>query len=135
MKLYPLSLKKKHLDQMISEVKEKNITSVLDVRRSPITRRNSAKWFLREPFEEALWAEGIHYLHMPIISNKKRVTNYKEFFTTDILAVLNTLELPNSNYGFVCYCDENTQQQLLCHAVWIADWLHRTKYPEAQVIL
>jgi len=120
---------------MISEIKDKGITSVLDVRRSPINRRNSAKWFLRKPFEETLWEAGVHYLHMPIISNKKKVTNYKEFFTPDIIEVLSTLELPDVNYGFVCYCDENTQRQLMCHAVWIADWLHKAKYPNAQVIL
>lgn len=135
MKLYPLSLKKKTLTQMIIEVKEKNITSIIDVRRSPISRYNSAKWFLRKSFEEALWEEGIHYLHLPIISNRKRVNNPKEFFTIDILESLNVLELPDFNYGFVCYCDENTQQQLMCHAVWIANWIAKHTYPEAQVIL
>ena len=135
MKFHVLSLKQKSLNQLLDEVNEKDIWSILDVRRSPINSFNSAAWFLRDALEAVLFEKGVHYMHLPIFSNRKRVDNDKDFFTDDITTALAALQLPSVNYGILCYCNKTTQIEGDCHAVWVANYLKDTRYLESEVIV
>ena len=135
MKFYPLSLKKKPQNELVKELFDKGIDMVIDVRRSPINIRNSAKYYVSDPFSTFLYSLSIGYLHLPLFSNKKRLDDPKEFFTSDIMAGLSCLVLPENNYGFVCYCTEEQQKEHKCHAVWIIQYLKDRHYPDAEVII
>lgn len=117
MKYYPISLKLKKPDQLISELHKKGIKVVYDVRRI-ITPRNSARSYLETNFSQLLHDNGIKYIRVRELGNTKYVTKADDYLTPERKEILNKLNQSRGT-GFICYCTEEAQQKGECHASWI----------------
>jgi len=84
--LYLTGYEKETIDQFIDKLEHVGITTVIDIREIPLSRKNG---FSKANLSELLARKGIHYLHVPELGSpysirnklKNNTIDYLEFFT------------------------------------------------------
>jgi len=125
----PISLKKKTVSELMKELREKGVNTVIDVRRMPVNAFNSARWFFTKKLYLDLAVNHIVYIRQPQFSNINCNTYASQFLTDKLRKRLRKyfIDKPPMKFGkvgFVCYCTENLQQSDDCHASWICNFLN-----------
>lgn len=128
-KCVPISLKLKKEYDLVAELRIKDIVCLVDARRKPVNRFNSAEQYFPNNLKKDMFGFGITYFWFPLLGNYRKATLAEDYYATlpgEVKMGLKTIVITNftlfsGRVGFLCYCTEEAQKDGKCHAAWLCD--------------
>ncbi len=140
-KLFLTGYEKETIEEFLNKLEKAGITTVIDVREIPLSRKNG---FSKVNLEKLLQDRGIEYYHFPELGSPSKIReelkttgDYLEFFRAyrkhaknKLVTVKNVLNLIKNNNHSALLCFERDCE--LCHRTIIASELLKLN-PHLQV--
>jgi len=140
-KLFLTGYEKETIDEFLEKLKRANITTVIDVREIPLSRKNG---FSRDNLEKILRENGISYYHFAPLGSPNEIRTelrrsgdyltffraYRKYLKSKLRIVQNVLNLVQAKRHSALLCFEKDCE--LCHRSIIASELIKMN-PRLQV--
>lgn len=140
-KLFLTGYERETLEEFLDKLEKANITTVIDVREIPLSRKNG---FSKNNLKKTLEEKGIKYYHFPQLGSPSNIReelkmsgNYLEFFKayrkharSKLQAIRNVLNIIENKRHSALLCFERDCE--LCHRIILASELVKLN-PHLQV--
>ncbi|PIQ72172.1 hypothetical protein COV86_04440 [Candidatus Roizmanbacteria bacterium CG11_big_fil_rev_8_21_14_0_20_35_14] len=141
-KLFLTGYEKETIEEFLDKLKKENITTVIDIRETPLSRKNG---FSKNLLSKLLEKKGINYFHFQDLGSPKELRdklkkdlnylnffkNYREYIHHQPNLIKKVLKTIYSNGRSVLLCFEKEHE--LCHRSIVASELLKCD-PNLQVI-